>query len=198
MKLDIRDAAYFINLLQRREEAITEYSIVSKAIQKERLKNSQAFANPANKELFDKFDCMPTPNMSDFDIVHWDKVGLTTIVKKLCSDRKFRCILKYTAKKDHSHIKFLKFTCSESPYFETKVKQTESCPFHVIYRYDEDEEEFYLDCFDEMHNHVLCHDPRILPYSKKNVIKPTFETPSFVQFQVVKSNNFADFKNKII
>jgi len=72
------------------------------------------------------------------------------------------------------------------------------CPFHVIYRYDFDEEEFYLDCYDEMHNHVLCADPRILPYSNKNIVKPTFETPSFVQFEVVKSKTFDDFKSKII
>jgi hypothetical protein len=32
MRLDIRDADYFIKLLQRREEAIYEYSVVSKAI----------------------------------------------------------------------------------------------------------------------------------------------------------------------
>lgn len=42
-----------------------------------------------------------------------------------------------------------------------------------MYKYDDDEEEFYLDCYDEMHNHVLIADPRIMPFPKKNFSRPS-------------------------
>lgn len=72
------------------------------------------------------------------------------------------------------------------------------CPFHLIYKYNEDEEEFYLDCYDEMHNHLLVNDPRIIPYQKKNQLKPIFNTPLFFRFQTFRSIDFSHFKEQVL
>jgi hypothetical protein len=53
-----------------------------------------------------------------------------------------------------------------SPYFDTGVKRNynrSNCPFQLIYKYDMDEEEYFLSCYDEMHNHMLTLEPRIMP-----------------------------------
>jgi hypothetical protein len=60
----------------------------------------------------------------------------------------------------------LKYICSMSPYFDTGVKRNynrSNCPFQLIYKYDMDEEEYFLSCYDEMHNHMLTLEPRIMP-----------------------------------
>ena len=48
--------------------------------------------------------------------------------------------------------------CTKSPFFHEEQiigSIAKKCPFHLAYKYDDDEEEYYLDCYDEMHNHVL-------------------------------------------
>ena len=80
------------------------------------------------------------------------------------ADRKLSVTLKYTAKGPKDQITLLKYICSMSPYFETGQKKNYNrayCPFQMIYRYDE--EEYFLSCYDEMHNHVLSLEPRIMP-----------------------------------
>lgn len=61
------------------------------------------------------------------------------------------------------------------------------------YRYDADEEEYYLHHFDEMHNHLLVKDPRLYPQQKSMMLRPTFETPSFFVFETVKSGSLVEF-----
>lgn len=78
----------------------------------------------------------------------------------------------------------MKLGCAKSPFFEQGYKHN-SCPFHLIFKLDEDEEEYYLDCYDEMHNHVLTDDPRIFPMPRKNYCKPRYETPLFFRFEAI-------------
>ena len=56
-----------------------------------------------------------------------------------------------------------------------------------MYKYDDDEEEFYLDCYDEMHNHVLIADPRIMPFPKKNFSRPRFPTSKVFVYDLIKA-----------
>ena len=72
----------------------------------------------------------------------------------------------------------LKLACSRSPFFEHGYKSN-NCPFHLIYKLDEDEEEYYLDCYDEMHNHALI--PENLPYAPQKLLQA--ETPKFFGFE---------------
>jgi len=67
-----------------------------------------------------------------------------------------------------------------------------------MYRFDPDEEEYYLDCYDEMHNHVLCSEPRIMPLVKKNTKKPAYETPSFFKFESLTAPDFEGLKAQIV
>ena len=61
---------------------------------------------------------------------------------------------------ENSRIIGIKYHCVSSPYLDCKdIKATQSCPFHLIYRWSEDEEEFYLSSYDEMHNHLLVEEP---------------------------------------
>lgn len=80
----------------------------------------------------------------------------------------------------------LKFRCSLSPYFDQK-RGIMDCPFNLYYVYDDDEEEYSLDCYDEMHNHMLCSEPSIIPFQKKTVLKPTFPTVAFFKFEELKA-----------
>jgi hypothetical protein len=57
---DNRDAEYFNKLLARKDQAVQEYSTIHKAIQRQKIKSTNYFKNPGNKELFDKFDSVPT------------------------------------------------------------------------------------------------------------------------------------------
>ena len=59
---------------------------------------------------------------------------------------------------------------------------------------DQDEEEWYLACYDEMHNHLLCEEPRVMPVSHKNIVKPIFETPHFHVYDTVKADNCDQLK----
>jgi hypothetical protein len=82
----------------------------------------------------------------------------------------------YSSKMEHRDpekrvTNIIKLSCSKSPFFEIGFKAN-NCPFHLIYKYDHDEEEYYLDCYDEMHNHALVIDPRIYPMPRKNYCKP--------------------------
>jgi hypothetical protein len=90
---DKRDTDYFIKLLQRREEAVSEYATV----QRERIKNTE-LKTIKSKELFDKFDCVPTPAMHDFEVTHSNKQSMMELVKKICLDKKFKVYLAYESK----------------------------------------------------------------------------------------------------
>jgi len=188
---DKRDADYFIRLLTRKEDAVQEYSMIQKAVQREKVKNTPMFKKLGVKELFDS---VPTPGMDDFDIIVEDRTHLINTVRQLCNDKKFKTGIKYTARfQTTKKINYLKFNCRQGPYFESSTNFNSSCPFHLIYKYNEDEEEFYLDCFDEMHNHLLVNEPRIMPYQKKSVRKPIFTTPMFFRFQTFKANDLKHF-----
>jgi hypothetical protein len=39
------------------------------------------FRTQKQKDLFEKFDCVPTPGMEDFEIIHSEKAKLVTLVK---------------------------------------------------------------------------------------------------------------------
>lgn len=39
------------------------------------------FKTQKQKDLFEKFDCVPTPRMEDFEIVRSDKTKLINLVK---------------------------------------------------------------------------------------------------------------------
>ena len=84
------------------------------------------------------------------------------------------------------------------PVFQLRKKSEQAfynlCPFFLIYRFDDDEEEYNLDCYDEMHNHVLNLEPRIMPMPKHNVVKPIYNTPLFFRFNEVISPNFENFE----
>lgn len=67
----------------------------------------------------------------------------------------------------------------------------------MVYKYNEDEEEFYLASFDEMHNHMLVPDPGIIPFVKKQQRRPIFPTPMFFKFQNFKAADFEDFQNQL-
>ena len=62
---------------------------------------------------------------------------------------------------------------------------------------DEDEEEWFLDCYDEMHNHVLASEPRIIPQTKTTFKKPVFETPCFLKFKEIEADSFEEFKTTV-
>lgn len=47
-----------------------------------------------------------------------------------------------------------------------------------MYRLDEDEEGYYLESYDEMHNHMLIADSGFMPFPKNYVVRPTFPTPN--------------------
>ena len=91
----------------------------------------------------------------------------------------------------------VKLVCNKSPFFDDETKK-EACPFHLIYKFDEDEEEYYLACYDEMHNHVLIDDPRIFPMPGKNFCKPRFSTPIFIKFERIDAPNWDSLSKQII
>ena len=71
------------------------------------------------------------------------------------------------------------------------------CPFHLIYKYEEDEEEYYLSSYDEMHNHILTEDPRIFPVPGKNSARPRFPTPGFGNFSLVPAATPQELSDKL-
>lgn len=73
-----------------------------------------------------------------------------------------------------------------------------ACPFYVTYKWSDDQEEYFLQCYDEMHNHILQVDSGIIPYQRKSLMKPSFQTPMFFRFQTYKVNSFEEFKNQVI
>lgn len=85
---DEHDAEYFERMQTRKETAVHEYCIIQKAIQREKIKDT--FKNQREKELYDKFDCIETPNMSDFEIIHFNRGQLIEIVKKISKEKKFK------------------------------------------------------------------------------------------------------------
>jgi hypothetical protein len=89
-----------------------------------------------------------------------------------------------------------KLACSKSPFLEQGYKHN-ICPFHLIYKLDEDEEEYYLDCYDEMHNHVLTEDPRVIPMPRKNYCRPRFPTPHANRFELVKAADEEELVAKV-
>ena len=116
------------------------------------------------------------------------------LVKQICQARKFRV---YT--QTGANGAYIKFNCSLGPFFasnESQAKQN-ACPFHLIYRLDRDEDEFFLDCYDEMHNHMLCSEPRIMPSQKKALRKPTYTTPAFQMFEEVNAADQEAFKTQV-
>lgn len=73
------------------------------------------------------------------------------------------------------------------------------CPFFLVYKYDEDEEEYGLDSYDEMHNHVLNFESsRIMPLPKTNIVKPIYETPLFFRFNSIIASNFDQFIHQVV
>ena len=58
----------------RKDYAIKEYTFVQKGIMREKLKDR--FLTLQQKELYENFDCVPTPAMDDFDIIHSDRMAL--------------------------------------------------------------------------------------------------------------------------
>jgi hypothetical protein len=92
----------------------------------------------------------------------------------------------------------LKYACTDSPYLSDGGKtKTNCCPFYLVYKYSIDEDEFYMESYDEMHNHLLVPDPRIIPFVKKSVKKPIFQTPMFFRFQTYKADNFDHFQHQV-
>lgn len=67
----------------------------------------------------------------------------------------------------------------------------------MIYRYNVDEEEYFLESYDEMHNHILAGEPRIIPYVKKHLINPIYATPMFESFKRVEAFNFDELQNRV-
>lgn len=86
---DTRDAQYFNDLLARRDEAIEEYSFVQRAIQKQKLKDSPILKNPANAELYEKFDSVPTPGMEDFEVCMEKREQIQEHVKRTVKNKCF-------------------------------------------------------------------------------------------------------------
>ena len=128
--------------------------------------------------------------MEHFDFIC--SVNSETIlrVKKLCLQKGFTSHVKRFGERNEH----LRFECSKSPFFYENAPVTlrntthqnkkgknfplthnrlanKGCPFHLIYKYDPDEEEYYLDCYDEMHNHALVYESRIMPFPKKAVVQ---------------------------
>ena len=135
---------------------------------------------------------MPTPNMDEFDIIHYNKNDLIEIVKKLCLARKFKVNLYQEKAKANVPCPKLKFKCSNSPYYANKgkwtIQNTKNCPFQIQYLYNYDEEEYYLGDYDEMHNHALILDPKIMPLISKNQRKPIYQTPQFFRFSQIQAD----------
>jgi hypothetical protein len=186
----------------RKDFATREFSVVQKAIMTEKLKGSEMFQTQKQRDLFEMFDCVPTPAMDQFDFVHSDKEKLIKMVKQLCVAKRFHVLIVYSSKTENSNpanrvTNLLKFGCARSPFFEQGFKMNQ-CPFHLIYKLDEDEEEYYLDCYDEMHNHVLTDFPRIIPMPRKSYCKARFQTPHFFRFEKVDARDEAELAAKVI
>jgi len=137
--------------------------------------------------------------MEDFEVMMDDKTKLTYLVRELCHDKKFRIGSKYDAYSNKTRkIRLVKYKCSMGPYLESgHTFKSSQCPFHLIYKFNEEEEEFYLDSYDEMHNHLLVEDPRIMPYVKKSYRKPIFMTPVFFKFQTFRAKQVQEFQENV-
>ena len=55
-----------------------------------------------------------------------------------------------------------------------------------------------MDCYDEMHNHVLTYESRIMPFPKKALYRPQFKTPKFFVFQNITAADADDFKRIVL
>jgi hypothetical protein len=114
---DERNAQYFTNLLSRRKQAIQEFTIVQKAMQRQKLKNSPHFKSLCNKELYDKFDSIPTPSIMDFDIIYETPHELHEQVRRIARKNNFN--VHYIINKNPQGMcRSVKYTCLASPYFE--------------------------------------------------------------------------------
>ena len=87
-------------------------------------------------------------------------------------DKNFSVLIIYSSKTEHKDpdkriTNLVKLGCSKSPFFELGYRAN-NCPFHLIYKLDEDEDEYYLDCYDEMHNHALITEN--LPYAAQKLL----------------------------
>jgi hypothetical protein len=72
------------------------------------------------------------------------------------------------------------------------------CPFSLTYKWSDDQEEFYMAGYDEMHNHVLEGEAAIIPYPKQTVVKPSFQTPMFFRFQTFKVKSLDELKAQVV
>lgn len=76
-------------MLARKDEAVQEYSIVMRQIQKQKIKGTDFFQNAGNKELYDKFDSVITQGIEDFDVISERREDLAEMVKKIAKSKNF-------------------------------------------------------------------------------------------------------------
>ena len=107
----LKNAGFFESLLTRKEEAISEFTIIQKAVQREKMKD--IIKTQQQKDLQDKFDCIQTPQMDQFDFVCSENTETILRVKRLCLHKGFTTHVKrFGDRNEH-----LRFECSKSPFF---------------------------------------------------------------------------------
>ena len=91
--------------------------------------------------------------MDDFDVSASSKQALADLVHRISKSKHFFLNLKSCYR---STTFTIKYRCVHSPYLEDQQSgKSLTCPFYVAYKFNEDDEEFYLDSYDEMHNHLM-------------------------------------------
>jgi len=66
-----------------------------------------------------------------------------------------------------------------SPFYHPGLFDQILCPFRIRYKLHKEQQEFYLVDYDEMHNHLLCDKPAIMPLPPKHKSLQKFPTPKF-------------------
>lgn len=91
-------------------------------------------------------------------------------VRQIAIDKNFTVHINYSKKledrPDWVTFNNLRYSCGKNPYIRDGKKHLKSCPFFVMYKYSHDDEEYFLESFDEMHNHLLVPEPGIIPFTK--------------------------------
>ena len=60
-------------------------------IQKEKIAGE--LKTQTEKDLLDKFDCIVTPKMEDFEVKNNDKMALMVMVKRIAYQKKFQVVI---------------------------------------------------------------------------------------------------------
>jgi hypothetical protein len=130
-------------------------------------------------DLFQELDCICTPRIEDFDFKCPDKTTLMAAARKLAIQKNFGLQSLVKAPGVRRQESVVKFRCSHSPFFGGRaVTSISTCPFFLEYRFDNDEEEFYLESFDEMHNHSIDQRIGTLAFQHSALCKAQYPTPS--------------------